>query len=813
MVSSKAEFVGALGAHPVAGRVQQALTVLARFALALTLICGIVPLAPRMPGASLDESWLLGVNQAMAQGAAFGRELVFTYGPYASIYTRAYHPATDWLMLWASTYLALSFALAWAVMTRGRPWAWTVALSLVVAGVLSYPADTLLFSYPLIAALALARLVDERTLGQPGVRPPVWLLALLLLPFGLLPLIKGTVLILCLAVLVIGAGYLVAQGQRRAAALCLALPLLGACGFWLASGQELANLHRYLLGMVPIASGYSEAMAIPGKSSAIWNYLAFCGLFLFAIAGDRERPGRRRLFLVALFAVFFFIVFKGNFVRHDSRVVGAGASLILATVVLAASSRARWVWLLCLVALLTWWDITRHQFKPSELVALSFQSTYRQAWSGLRLRLRAPEWPRNEFEAAMRIIHDHGGLPAVAGSADIYAHGQSFLIASGNRWNTRPVLQSYSAYLPVLAELNRQHLLGVGAPDHLFFRLEPLDQRFPSLDDGPSWPDILARYRPVRVQGEYLHLDRLPLANVTVQLERGPPRTHTLGERVLVPSQGGPLYAEIELQASVLGSLAHVLFKPSRLEIEVELQDGSRKRFRYIAGMGKSPFMISPLVESTEEFALLYGEPGHLAAKQVKAFSITVAQRGASLWKDDYQVRFSRVVPPPLTVAVEKLQVFDRVVNVTATEAAAQLADCAASIDSINGHSPAPAKLGVARALQVRGWAVASTSPPTLPDAVLVVLTDVANRRRFVQARRTPRPDVGAHFKSPTLDGSGYAANLDLSGLSGRHTLGLALRRADRIDVCPQPVVTVEVDLALARAGPSIDLVPAVAGR
>jgi hypothetical protein len=786
---------------------------LANLALLLTLLCALVPLAPRMPGASLDESWLMGVNQAMAQGAAFGRDLVFTYGPYASIYTRAYHPATDSLMLWSSAYLALSFALACAVMTRGRPWACTVALGLIVAGLLPYPADTLLFSYPLIAVLAVARLVDEQALRQPAAQPRVWLLALLLLPFGLLPLIKGTVLILCLAVLVIGAGYLVAQGQRQAAALCLAVPLLGACGFWLASGQELANLPRYLQGMVPIASGYTEAMAIPGKSSAIWNYLAFCGLFLVAIAGDRARAGRTRWFLVALFAVFFFIVFKGSFVRHDSRAIGAGASLILATVVLAASSRARWVWLLCLVASLTWWDITRHHFKPQDLVVQFLESTYRQAWSGLSLRLQAPEWPRNEFEAAMRNIRDRAGFPLVEGGADIYGHGQTLLIASGNRWNTRPVLQSYSAYLPALAEMNRQHLLGADAPDHLFFRLEPIDQRFPSLDDGPSWPDLLARYQPVRVQGEYLHLDRRPLASTTVQLERGAPRTHALGERVPVPSLGGPIYAEIELQPSRWGALAHLLFKPSRLEIEVEQQDGSRKRFRYIAGMGRSPFMISPLVENTEEFALLYGEPGHLAARQVKAFTITAAGRGASLWKEGFEVRFSRAVPPPEPVAADRLQVFDRVVKDAATEAAGPVAACTASIDSINGRSPAPAQLDGAGALQVRGWAAASMAPPALPDAVLIVLTDGTGRRRFVQARQTPRPDVGAHFKSPTLDGSGYAANLDLSGLSGRHILGLALRRADKIDLCPQPVVTVEVGLASARAGPSIEPGPAVPAR
>lgn len=774
---------------------------LANAALLLTLLCALVPLTPRMPGTSLDESWLMGINQAVAQGAALGSELVFTYGPYASIYTRAYHPATDVLMLCSSAFLALAFALACAVMSRRRPWGWLVAFALIVAGFLPYPADTLLFSYPLIAALAVVRLLGDDGPWRSTTASRQWLLVVLLLPFGLLPLIKGTVLILCAAVILLCAAYLVLRRHPLAALLCLIVPLLSACVFWGASGQALINLPKYFVNMVPIASGYTEAMAIPGKSSAIWNYLAFCALFLLAIAGDRTRPGLTRWFLIALFAVFFFIVFKGAFVRHDSRAVGAGASLILATIVLAASSRTRWVWLLCLAATLAWWDITRHHFTPSDLVAQFFQTTYRQAWSGLRVRLQSPEWPRNDYDAAMRVIRDHVGFPQVEGSADIYSHGQSFLIASGNRWNTRPVLQSYSAYLPALAEMNRQHLLGAGAPDHLFFRLEPIDQRFPSLDDGPSWPDILMRYQPARVQGEYLHLDKRPPVGEGAQLQRDPDESHVLGERVAVPTEGDPVYVEIDVRPNLLGSLAHSLFKPSRLEIEVELVDGSHKRFRYIAGMGKSPFMVSPLVETTEEFALLYGKRSHLAAKRVKAFTIIAGQRGAPMWQEQFRLRYSRLKPSLAPVADEKLQVFDRVVADSATRMAVPVAQCTVSLDSVNGRSPAPPSIAVAGALQLRGWAAASMSPPTVPEAVLVVMTDAAGQRRFVQARQTARPDVGAHFKSAALDSSGYAANVDLAGMAGRITLSLALRRADKVELCPQPTMTIEAGSMPARAG------------
>ena len=67
--------------------------------LLLSVAASIVPLKPDMPDRSLDGSWAWSMNQAVAQHLVFGRDIVFTFGPYASIYTRTYHPATDALML------------------------------------------------------------------------------------------------------------------------------------------------------------------------------------------------------------------------------------------------------------------------------------------------------------------------------------------------------------------------------------------------------------------------------------------------------------------------------------------------------------------------------------------------------------------------------------------------------------------------------------------------------------------------------------------------------------------------------------------
>ncbi|MBC7939984.1 MAG: hypothetical protein H7Z19_09520 [Chitinophagaceae bacterium] len=81
---------------------------------------------------------------------------------------------------------------------------------------------------------------------------------------------------------------------------------------------------------------------------------------------------------------------------------------------------------------------------------------------------------------------------------------------------------------------------------------------------------------------------------------------------------------------------------------------------------------------------------------------------------------------------------------------------------------------------------------------MLVVVQDDQGRRRFFTTRRTPRPDVAAHLRRPDLQMAGYATNIDVAAFAGRHTVGLAIRRGDRIELCEQPAVSVD----LRGAGP-----------
>jgi len=265
----------------------------------ITVIAVIVPFTPAMPATNLDPSWMFGMNQAVTQGLSFGEEIIFTLGPYSSIYTKNYHPATDFMMVGGSLYLALSYWACIILVMKGAQWRWGLIYCATLAGlvVYPYPRDSLLFSLPLLVGLLTLKIfLSEDSRLVKSKLAPIYV-ALLFAPFGLLPLIKGSILILCGAIAALCAVFFIANKQRILAIICLISPLVSMFFFWIASGQSAAILPHYFISMAPIVSGYTEAMAVDGRTSEVIIYLIASMFLLFTISSQKQIAAASKIFL------------------------------------------------------------------------------------------------------------------------------------------------------------------------------------------------------------------------------------------------------------------------------------------------------------------------------------------------------------------------------------------------------------------------------------------------------------------------------------------------------------------------------------
>ena len=216
---------------------------------------------------------------------------------------------------------------------------------------------------------------------------------------------------------------------------------------------------------------------------------------------------------------------------------------------------------------------------------------------------------RERYDGALDEMRTRAPLPSVTGPADMYGYHQAFLIANHLDYSPRPVMQSYAAYMPSLASLDARRLLSASAPSNLFLDFDNFgDGRFPTLSDNTSYPEILAGYEPRSspIQTKYPLLVKRAVPRVSTWT-RFSVSTVQFGQtlKVDVP-QNSLVWATIEVHPTLLWNLAALVYKPPVLWIDATTHDGISHPYRLIASMAEEGFILSPLVESSQDFLDLY---------------------------------------------------------------------------------------------------------------------------------------------------------------------------------------------------------------
>ncbi len=795
----------------------------------LVMIIVFVPFTPSMPGESLDPyrlfganprialdaSWMFAFNQAIDQGLRFGRDIILTFGPYSSVYSRTYHPATATMMMAASLYLAVSYWFALRVASKRSKLLLVGLVVFVVVGLTFYP-ETLFTTYVLLVGYACLNIVHTQTQAQTvdsqtacratelrtdSVKVSQWrtlaTVVALFAPFGLLPLIKVSTVTLCVGVSLLVSVLFVFHRKWSYAAIVIVVPIVSLLIFWVMAGQGVETLSDYFFAASQITSGYTEAMAIDGDG---WEIIAFVIVSLTIIVTaltDRTLTTDTRVFVFALLVIPLALLMKSGFVRHDGHAIIAGTTLPLIALIASLNQISRRSVPAIVLAFAASTYISSHYIKqPMTMMASATATRLSDAVTGLGHRATIGNWPRGEFNRALTVLNKESPLTTLEGTTDIYSFQQGRLLAANNTWNPRPIFQSYKPYTPFLANKNRDFLLSDKGSKHLFVQVEPIDGRLPSLEDGPSWPVFLDHYRPISHQNGFLLLERRAPAKAAIN-SASSPKLYTFGQDVSVPtSAGGPVFAKASIHMTGLGKLTDTAYKTSRLQITVTLIDGSSKTFRLVSGMANSGFVISPLIESTAELGLLYADSKYLSNKQVKSFSISVVG-SPRYWNNTYTMSFSQL-PKPDPVDIRALIDLNDTTYAYDYKPVVVAPSCEGSIDTVNAKPQADyvAKKTVLSSglLKVDGWLAKSTANGTNHSKVFLVLRAPGGKQTVIETTMAERPDVASAFGQTKLRNSGFTSTVDIARISGSYTVAIGFEEGGQLNVCPQFNMTIEID-------------------
>ncbi len=607
----------------------------------------------------LDESFKVGLHQAFANSSQFGKDFIYTYGPYGILQTDKYFPETYSSLMLGRLFIGLAVGIGlWAMWVRC--WRTRRISSLFLLPFLFYfPNSGILldafFTVVVVLPLLVYFYVDED--GKSDGSP---LLLFLVAGAALTGLIKHTFLTLGVAVMLAIATDRIGRSRRFPISLVAYLGCL--IGFWLCAGQSPQNIGLYLANASQIVKGFSATMGLGGPVVEDISYLLGATSF-FALVWLATYRYRRRFDLlpVGVLALILFLTFKGAFVRHDGHVLQA----VITSIPIA-----------CLYSALLWSDISQIFWRPrwlkrpvsSVLIAWALllinaqflfssytQSPYSTYYLGALRKIPATISAASQFgskAAARQAIYQSSledikaaiSLPELSGTTDLYPNEVAAVLANGLTYRQRPVVQSFSAYTGKLAEINAAHLRSENAPDNILFDVAAIDRRWPSSEDGLSWPELLSRYDITDVTGRFLVLRRSPNAknySLTLMNEK----VVKLKDWVDVPSEDAVVWMKIDARPSLFGRLMSTLFKLPPLFLEAELVDGSIERRRILVDVLNSGQLLSPLVIDRSEFAYLASSSWQesLRNSSVRRMRLVTEGWNRLAYPRRYPVAFSRL--------------------------------------------------------------------------------------------------------------------------------------------------------------------------
>ena len=556
---------------------------------------------------NLDPSWMEVLHDAFFQPWRFGRDIVFTYGPWGFVTTPLYEPRTFAFVLAFRAVVGATTGWGfWLLLRRAglAPWLGLLSLVLVLPPALS--SDNSAFSLPLVVWFYLGLFEEpDRKRWEVSVFAVV-AAGIALTKFTHFVLAGGLVAILVWREVLI----------RRRFPTAALIFLLALVPWWMLSGQKWGDFSTWITSSIAISGGYTEARAAeaclhPLREIGAFGVVAL--ILVFSVPLSLPSRGRRPLssHLIPWCGLCFilFLHFKAGFVRHDFAHAPTAMFVLpaMGLLVLLASARdadrRRLIFMAAVVLPVCFagYAYSLRQYFSGQTPAAHFQEFYGGAfgrlWNLSDLSAAKSALDRDRLGAQAKIRADYP-LPGIAGPCDIYSYRQAILYAHGIPYSPRPVIQSYSAYSKSLARLNAGDGDGRIWPPNLLMEAVCIDNRYPSTDDGQSWPFIVANYDVREATGPLVHLVRSERPR-TIRRVDLPEIQLRFGEPLELPAHSGQLWAEIEIERTLLGALLAAAFKLPALTVNVDLANGAQADYRLLPAVAAGGLLVSPLIGGT----------------------------------------------------------------------------------------------------------------------------------------------------------------------------------------------------------------------
>lgn len=566
-----------------------------------------------------DFDWPLLLNELHGSDLAFGKDIVFSYGPWGFVWG-GHHPRT-----FLKTCLIWSFlaCVVWWIMFRlvqsriESPWRMGIVLVVLVlplGGNYTSAPDVRLLLLPILLLL-YHFLIEPRPLDAAKL--------VLVAALAFAGLIKFTVLVA--GVVAIGAITVDQLARREVRLMPLTTFLISLATGWMLADQRLADFGPYLSYSLSYTGAYAQAMSLWSKDETrqVLSYLGAGILLLILLSHVAiQTLHRRAVFFITAMEFLLWLIFRCGYVRHDSHELTSTILLLeLASLACVAASpiaggawrRLAWVGCVVTAAGVAWLSLRdwNSVSLPTE-IGRAIASVVEESRELGRLVSGSQATQTLRWQTWMDEFKKTEPLPQIQDSTDLLPRFARSIIAHDLDYRPRPTLDSYFAITPKLAALNASFFAGPLAPESLFYSPEPTIDHFPMQDDSLAWLEIIRGYRLKQTGDKYLHLskrDKPRTAKMTLLSDSAVPmntRVEVLPGTTSAPPW--PLWAKIEVRQTAMGWLANHAYKPPLVYINIWTWSGETRLARMLPAIAANGFLIAPIPLDNKMMSLLLAD-------------------------------------------------------------------------------------------------------------------------------------------------------------------------------------------------------------
>lgn len=579
---------------------------------------------------SLDPSWVSGLNYISIKNLIWGKDFAFTLGPLSYLSTRVGwgHEKTGFILF--DLFCFLNFAIIFFISyLRSNNKIITGIFILAIAVIL----PTYFGSINAFVLLSFLLFWIKESLDSRNHLSYLFQIIILVLLFY----IKFNTGLISFVLFFSAIVYKLILKKEKPIFLILycLLPLIVI--YFTAIPLHVA-ITEYVQYAIYIVSGYNDIMYLQ-RSLTDRHLFAFIalliptGILFYKIVKDGKTAWARNIFILFLFSVSAYVLYKQSFVRADDGHI----------------REFYYCFLLMVFCINDFHLKLENKFKYGLLVLLigiSFYFVNKLDPYAFNFKEKTSKtnyfYGLNNFTpvSGFKLFPNNNQLPdavknAVANSTiDSYPWNTQLLLENKMNFAPRPVFQSYTVYTPELEERNFEHYGSEKAPKFVLYDFGSIDDRYPLFDE----PKLNLLFTT-----NYTCKDTLVINNrLNLLLEKTSDKKLKLVQTKeyamyidspLIPKEG--VYYKVVLYRNLLGDFVSLINHAPEISLAVATKDGNTRYYKTSKGLLESGLFGTQHITSTKDFKELIGKQ-HNEQREISAYYFK--PNTASLFKDKIRI-------------------------------------------------------------------------------------------------------------------------------------------------------------------------------